>query len=66
MKNCDILLFQSNFKGIFGWWAWIVSIVTQSKWTHVALILKDPTYVDPKYEGVYVLECGSEKWSNES
>ena len=63
MKNCDILLFQSNFRSFFGWWAWIVATVTQSKWTHVALVLKNPTYIDPSYDGVYVLESGSEKWS---
>ena len=64
MDNCDILLFQSNFKGLFGWWAWIVSIVTRSPWTHVALVLKDPTFIDPSYKGLYVLESGSEDWEN--
>lgn len=61
----DILLFQSNFTGIFGWWAYIVSIVTRSKWTHVAMIIDSPTYVDPSYEGLHVIESGSEPWSSE-
>ena len=64
MKNCDILLFQSNYRGWFGWWGWIVSKITRSKWTHVALVLKDPTYVDSSYKGLYVLESGSEPWNN--
>lgn len=64
IKSCDILLFESNYRGWFGWWGWIVSKVTRSKWTHVALILKNPTYVDATYKGLYVLESGSEPWNN--
>lgn len=64
MDNCDILLFESNYKGRFGWWAWIVSLFTRSKWTHVALILKDPTWINPEFKGDYVLECGSEDWED--
>lgn len=63
MDNGDILLFQSNYKGMFGWWAKIISFVTNSKWTHVAIILKDPTYINSEYKGIYVIESGSEKWS---
>lgn len=62
MNTGDLLLFQSNFKGLFGWWAYIVSIVTRSKYTHVAMILRDPIYVDKTYKGLYVIESGSEKW----
>ena len=62
METGDILLFQSNFSGSFGWWAWVVSFITHSKWTHVAIILKDPTFIDESYKGLYVLECGSENW----
>ena len=62
LETGDILLFQSNFSGIFGWWGWIVSTVTRSKWTHVALILNSPTYIDPSYTGVHVLESGWETW----
>lgn len=61
----DILLFQSNFTGLFGWWAYVVSIVTGSRWTHVAMIIDSPTYVDPSYKGLYVIESGSEPWSSE-
>ena len=60
----DVLLFESNYTGSFGWWAKIVSFVTGSKWTHVALILKDPVYIDKSYRGLYVLECGSEEWAD--
>ena len=65
MDNGDILLFQSNYSGLFGWWAWIVAMVTGSKWTHVAILLKNPTYINSDYtDGIYVLESGSEKWEN--
>lgn len=62
METGDILLFESNFEGLFGWWAYIVSFVTRSKYTHVAMILKDPIYIDETYIGTYVIESGSEKW----
>ena len=63
MDTCDILLFESNYTGLFGWWGWIVSKVTRSKWTHVAIVLRDPTYIDQSYKGLYVLESGTEKWN---
>lgn len=63
MNTGDLLLFQSSFSGYFGWWTYIVSVVTRSRWTHVAMILKDPTYIHPDYIGDYVIECGSERWA---
>ena len=64
METGDVLLFESRYKGAFGWWAWIVSLVTRSKYTHVALVLKDPTYICKEYKGLYVIECGSEEWES--
>ena len=64
METGDILLFESNYTGAFGWWAWVVSFVTRSKWSHVAVILQDPTYIDESYKGIYVLESGSEQWAD--
>lgn len=62
MDNGDILLFQSNYRGMFGWWARIIRFITRSKWTHVAMILKDPTFINPNFKGLYVIESGSEPW----
>ena len=64
MRTGDILLFESNYKGPFGWWAWVVSLVTRSRFTHVAMILVDPTYIDESYKGIYVIESGSEEWAH--
>ena len=65
MNTGDILLFESSYKGAFGWWGKIVSIVTRSKYTHVAIVLKDPYYVDESFRGLYVLESGSEEWAKQ-
>ena len=65
MNSGDILLFQSNYTGAFGWWAYIVSLVTRSKWTHVAMVLKDPTFIDESFKGLYVIESGTESWVRE-
>ena len=63
MDTCDILLFESNYKGLFDWWGWLISKVRRRRWTHAALVLRDPTYIDPTYKGLYVLERGTEKWN---
>ena len=64
METGDILLFQSNFSGIFGWWGWLISKITRSQWTHVAIILKNPVFLNKSYTGLYVLESGSEPWAD--
>ena len=64
METGDILLFQSNFSGIFGWWGWLISKITRSQWTHVAIVLKNPLFLNKSYTGLYVLESGSEPWAD--
>lgn len=54
----DILLFSgSGF-----WFSYVVEYFTWSDFSHVGMILKDPTYIDPSLEGYFMLESGVESF----
>ena len=58
LKTCktgDILLYNS--KTIMGR---VIEYFTGSRYSHVSMILKDPTYIDPKLKGLYIIESGME------
>tara|TARA_B110000211_G_scaffold219707_1_gene265709 strand:+ start:4788 stop:5420 length:633 start_codon:yes stop_codon:yes gene_type:complete len=59
LDNCqsgDLLLYNS--KNIF---ARIIEYFTQSKYSHVAIILKSPTNIHPSLTGTYIIESGAEQ-----
>lgn len=47
----DILLYSTTY-----WYSKIIEYVSGSKYSHISIILKNPTYLNPKLKGVYVLE----------
>ena len=58
LKNCqtgDILLYNGTT-----WLGKVIEYFTGSNYSHVAIILRDPIYIDPKLKGLYVLESGEE------
>lgn len=57
-KNCqtgDLLLYSTSL-----WYSKIIEYMTGSKFSHIAIILKDPIYIDPSLKGIYILESGFE------
>ena len=57
-KTCqtgDILLYNS--KTIMGR---VIEYFTGSLYSHVSMILRDPTYIDPKLQGLYIIEAAAE------
>lgn len=52
----DLLLFN----GQHFWFSSLIEYFTGSPWSHVGLVLKDPTYIDPKLSGIYLWESGEE------
>ena len=59
VENCqtgDILLYNSKYPI-----SRIIEYFTNSKFSHISVILRDPTYIDPNLKGLYVIESGSEK-----
>jgi hypothetical protein len=56
LQTGDILLMGTrNF-----WFSRIIEIVTQSPWSHVGIILKDPIWIDPSLQGYYFWQSGME------
>jgi len=57
LQTGDIILFSNNrfwFSKLVEWW-------TGTKWSHVGMILRDPTYINPVLQGVYLWESGVER-----
>ena len=59
-NNGDIILFDGK-KYII---SRIIEYILGSKWSHVGIILKDPTFIHPDLKGYYLLESGSESFKD--
>lgn len=60
LQTGDIILFQGKsfwFSKLVTWW-------TGTPWTHVGMVLRNPTYIDPKLTGLYLWESGIENFSD--
>lgn len=61
LKTGDIILFNNNqSSGIFGFIASLIKYGSHSNYTHIGMILKDPTYIHKSLKGTYVWESGWE------
>ena len=60
LNTGDILLFDDRSKGCFGCFTKLIKCVTKSRYSHIAMVLKDPTYINPKLKGLYVWESSWE------
>ena len=56
LKTGDLLLFNNHSGGLFGTFTNLIKWGTHSNYTHVALVLKDPTFIHPSLKGLYVWE----------
>ena len=60
LETGDLILFSGNV-GVVDM---IIKFFTWSKWTHVGIVLKDPTYISEELKGHYLLECGYNSFEN--
>ena len=60
LKTGDLLLFHYTGRGCFGWFTNAIKYFTNSRWSHVAIVLKDPSFLDKKLKGLYIWESS---WS---
>ena len=51
MKTGDLLLFDSEDYHISGWFSLLIKFFTQSKFSHVGMIVKDPIYIKSNMKG---------------
>jgi|TARA_B110000977_G_scaffold39805_1_gene53484 hypothetical protein len=58
IKTCqtgDILLYNSNY-----WYSRLIEWGSGSQFSHIAIILRDPTFINDKLKGLYILESSYE------
>lgn len=61
LKTGDILLCDyDNTSGPMGWFSWMIKSFTKSNYSHVAMVLKNPTFIHPSLTGLYVWESSYE------
>ncbi len=60
MKTGDLLLFNYQAGGLFGAFTNVIKWGTHSNYSHVAMVLKDPTFLHPHLKGTYVWESSWE------
>ena len=58
LDSGDLLLFQGKHSIVSS----IIRCFTNSKWTHVAMVLKNPTFINDKLKGLYLWESGEESF----
>jgi len=56
MNTGDIILFGSEKYYI----SRLIEWYSGSKWSHIGIVLKDPTYINPLLTGLYLFESGAE------
>lgn len=60
LQTGDLLLFGgSSF-----WFSKLVRVFSKSQWSHIGMILRDPTYIDPALTGLYLWESGEEDYTD--
>ena len=60
LKTGDILLFDDMSKTCLGCWNQVIKCFSKSRYSHVAMVLKSPTYLDPQLTGTYIWESSWE------
>ena len=61
LKTGDLLLLDNEGKfGIFKIFTKLIQYFTKSKYSHTAMVLKDPTFIHPSLKGYYVWESSWE------
>ena len=61
LKNGDLIMFCSNNNtGFMGLFSSLIKYGSHSNYTHIGMILKDPTFINKSLKGLYVWESGYE------
>ena len=60
LKTGDILLFDYKAGGLFGIFTKLIKYFTKSTYSHVAMVIKDPTFIHPSLKGTYIWESSWE------
>lgn len=63
LKTGDILLFDINESGLLGLFNKAIKYFTNSHFSHVAMVLKDPIFINKNLKGYYIWESS---WEGEA
>lgn len=56
LKTGDLILFNNQGGGLFGFFTSLIKWGTHSNYTHIGMILKDPHFIDNTLNGTFVWE----------
>lgn len=62
LESGDLIIFSAT-KSYKNWYATLIEFITGSPYSHVGIIIKDPTFTPTPLKGLYVLESG---WESEN
>jgi hypothetical protein len=52
LQTGDILLFEGN-----AWYSRLIELFGFSRYSHIGIVLRDPTYINDKFKGLYLLQA---------
>ena len=59
LETGDIILYSEKI-----FYERVIQYFTNSKYTHIAMMLKDPIYINPSLKGLYIIESGVESFND--
>ena len=59
-KTGDLLLCDGNGEGILGYFGNLIKFFTMSSYSHIGMVLQDPSFIHPTLKGTYVWESSWE------
>jgi len=66
LKTGDLILFCGNISGFMGCFSDFIKCATHSNYSHIGMILKDPSFIHPSLKGTYVWESGWEDFDKDA
>jgi len=60
LKTGDLIFFTGHTQGWLKYFSSLIEYTTHSNYSHIGMILKDPTFLSPSLKGTYVWESGWE------
>ena len=60
LETGDLLLFTGHTTGCLKYFSCLIEYATHSDFSHIAMVLKDPTFIDKSLKGLYVWESSWE------
>ena len=60
LKTGDLIFFTGHTQGWLKYFSSLIEYTTHSNYSHIGMIIKDPTFISPSLKGTYVWESGGE------